>query len=458
MVTNDLVTSKPQIHPIGAKPLTIKDGSVAVKIYGTWSHSKKTDSVSGKKIKNFKPEYTLRYYLCGEKYQRRFTDLNKAKLEAKSVLTKLRNNETESLKLTGLDRSSYVEAQSMLSSLDGSPSLLSAINEYVVAKKHLSGSELRLVDVVKEHSRRISKIEKPIKVSSLVAEFLAFKEKQNLSSEYMRTLRRLKTFGDDFDVNVNELNFDILQTYFEHMVDGSGNPAQPRTKRNAWERVITLLRFGLKRKYLSSELVNDLLDVDLPKIIEGKLLIWTPDEFKEMLNSSRDSLVPYLTIAGFAGVRTQEIHNLDWSQIDLVKKQIKINNHQAKTRSRRIVPLCDAAVSWLELHQKDNGKVVHYADPGKHSKSILKDVRDERSARGDSSDFKWKRNGLRHSFISYRLADTKKVHELAMDAGNSEDIIFKNYRELVTEDEAKAWFSIYPDSEKNIIQLRSINQ
>ena len=45
-----------------------------------------------------------------------------------------------------------------------------------------------------------------------------------------------------------------------------------------------------------------------------------------------------------------------------------------------------------------------------------------------------------------------------MDAGNSEDIIFKNYRELVTEDEAKAWFSIYPDSEKNIIQLRSINQ
>jgi len=49
---------------------------------------KKTDSISGEKIKNFKPEYTLRYYLCGEKYQKRFTDLNKAKLEAKSVLTK----------------------------------------------------------------------------------------------------------------------------------------------------------------------------------------------------------------------------------------------------------------------------------------------------------------------------------------------------------------------------------
>ena len=40
-----------------------------------------------------------------------------------------------------------------------------------------------------------------------------------------------------------------------------------------------------------------------------------------------------------------------------------------------------------------------------------------------------------------------------MDAGNSENIIFKNYRELVTEDEAKAWFSILPTGEKNIIPI-----
>jgi hypothetical protein len=67
MATNQLVTSKPKVHPIGPKPLIIKDGSVSVKIYGTWSHSRVTDPISGGKVKNYKPEYTLRYYLGGKK-------------------------------------------------------------------------------------------------------------------------------------------------------------------------------------------------------------------------------------------------------------------------------------------------------------------------------------------------------------------------------------------------------
>jgi hypothetical protein len=45
-----------------------------------------------------------------------------------------------------------------------------------------------------------------------------------------------------------------------------------------------------------------------------------------------------------------------------------------------------------------------------------------------------------------------------MDAGNSENIIFKNYRELVTEEEARAWFSIFPNVEKNIIPISTAVQ
>jgi len=48
-----LVSSRPEEYPIRQKPLTFRDGSVSVKIYGTWSHSKITDSSSGKKIKNY---------------------------------------------------------------------------------------------------------------------------------------------------------------------------------------------------------------------------------------------------------------------------------------------------------------------------------------------------------------------------------------------------------------------
>ena len=54
---------------------------------------------------------------------------------------------------------------------------------------------------------------------------------------------------------------------------------------------------------------------------------------------------------------------------------------------------------------------------------------------------------LRHSFISYRIAKIKNAHEVALEAGNSPDIIFRHYRELATEEQADAWFAIVPPAE-----------
>jgi len=45
--------------------------------------------------------------------------------------------------------------------------------------------------------------------------------------------------------------------------------------------------------------------------------------------------------------------------------------------------------------------------------------------------FTWKRNAMRHSYISYRVAETQKVAQVALEAGNSPQMIFQHYRELV---------------------------
>jgi hypothetical protein len=52
------------------------------------------------------------------------------------------------------------------------------------------------------------------------------------------------------------------------------------------------------------------------------------------------------------------------------------------------------------------------------------------------------------SFCSYRLADVKSAAQVALEAGNSPQMIFQHYRELVTEKGAKAWFGITPESTK----------
>ena len=137
---------------------------------------------------------------------------------------------------------------------------------------------------------------------------------------------------------------------------------------------------------------------------------------------------------------------------------VKITASKAKTRSRRIVPLCDAAIAWLTPYSARTGDVAYYAETNKYAAAIMTDVWAAREAQGYFTEPEWRKNALRHSFISYRLAETQNAHKVAIEAGNSENIIFKNYRELVTEEEANAWFSIFPTNKQNIIQLRSINQ
>src|SRR5438128_911703 len=60
-------------------------------------------------------------------------------------------------------------------------------------------------------------------------------------------------------------------------------------------------------------------------------------------------------------------------------------------------------------------------------------------------------NGLRHSFISYRVAAVQDVGKVALEAGDSPQMIFKHYRELVGSDEAKVWFSIVPQKESGVL-------
>ena len=104
-----------------------------------------------------------------------------------------------------------------------------------------------------------------------------------------------------------------------------------------------------------------------------------------------------------------------------------------------------------------NCDVAYYAETNTYAAAVMADVWAAREAQGYFTEPEWRKNALRHSFISYRLAETQNAHQVAIEAGNSENIIFKNYRELVTEEEANAWFLIFPEKESNIVHINSIS-
>jgi integrase len=127
-----------------------------------------------------------------------------------------------------------------------------------------------------------------------------------------------------------------------------------------------------------------------------------------------------------------ELARLDWNAVDLDRRHIEVRAGQAKTASRRLIPIPDNLVAWLTPLPRQ-GKVIA-------SCQFQKEV----SALARALEVGWPHNVLRHSFISYRIAKVKSADQVALEAGNSATIIFKHYRELTTEDQADEWFGILP--------------
>jgi len=157
-------------------------------------------------------------------------------------------------------------------------------------------------------------------------------------------------------------------------------------------------------------------------------------------------LIPYLSIAAFSGVRAAEIERLDSKQINLDEGFIRVTGAIAKTASNRLATVPDNLKAWLLPHRSASGPITPFANMPNQLDWIVSDVNEAREQSGRESDFKWKRNGLRHSFISYRVAELRDIAKVADEAGNSPQMILKHYRKLVTPKEATEWFSVGPDS------------
>ncbi len=115
---------------------------------------------------------------------------------------------------------------------------------------------------------------------------------------------------------------------------------------------------------------------------------------------------------------------------------IEVKAEKTKTASRRLVPIFPNLKAWLKPLAKKAGAIWPALA------SVLHE-RQREAAKGAALEA-WKPNGLRHSFISYRLAQVQSAPQVALEAGNSPTMIFQHYRELVKPDAAKDWFAIKP--------------
>ena len=169
-----------------------------------------------------------------------------------------------------------------------------------------------------------------------------------------------------------------------------------------------------------------------------------PSELAKLLKHASPQIAPCIALAAFAGLRAEEILRLDWSDIERRPGFIEVAAHKAKTATRRIVPIADSLSRWLAIAPINGDRVWP------HSKAYFFEAL--RNAASDA-EITWKQNALRHSFTSYRLAELQDVNRVALEAGNSPQMIFRHYRELATPQQAKTWFAIAPESASNVVPI-----
>ena len=116
-----------------------------------------------------------------------------------------------------------------------------------------------------------------------------------------------------------------------------------------------------------------------------------------ILNAATPKAATCIALQAFAGVRSEELLRLTWLDLERRKGFVEISAGKAKTAQRRLIPIVPNLAEWL-AHAPGAGERVW-----PHSKPYLFEAMREAA---DKARVAWKANGLRHSFISYRLAAT----------------------------------------------------
>jgi integrase len=417
--------AQPEVFPFSAGPAT-----GAIRMYRT-----KTRSFDEFKIP-FQKDGTRRFHT--------FRTYAEARAKGNEMLAQLGNGDGRAATLTGRDQLVYGRAIDSLRPIG--VDLDRAAADYVRFWQAMGGDHFQeAIDLLLARRKNVN----PITVSDLVARFIeqktaSTKHGKPASQDYVKDLEsRLGEFSTRFPGPISTLTPEIVETFLDGLRTPSGKPVASRTRFNYARLLRTLFRFAQVKRFLPKDL--DLMEgISITFDDTGEIEIFSPAEMSRFLHAARPELVPFLALGAFAGLRHKEIKRLDWAEVDLDRGFIEVKAAKAKTRSRRLVPIHPNLKAWLEPHKTPSGPVVKFANC---AKQILWLVRDINSANGDETapEAIWKHNATRHSFISYRLAEIQSVDIVALEAGNSPQMIFKHYRELVRPDESKAWFSIFPN-------------
>lgn len=231
----------------------------------------------------------------------------------------------------------------------------------------------------------------------------------------------------------------------------------PRRRDNIRDSNVQLFRFARRRDYLPEDRRTAAEKIRRFSHGPDKVLTWTVEESKLLLEHADRLWLPYFATGLFAGLRSSEIYRLDWGAFkwDATDQKgdpspyIAVTRSIAKkTRTDRLVPILPNLESWLEPYRNRIGPLYPGNIKTRENARCAELVRIRRATGLSRKD-----NANRHSFGSYRLAVTKSYDQVAREMGNSPLKVRMNYNDPKPEKEGLDYFKLSRPQLDNVVPM-----
>lgn len=266
-----------------------------------------------------------------------------------------------------------------------------------------------------------------VTTAAAVERFLAEKRADGIHPKYFENLARsLGKFTAAVGGKLDDVTPEVLTRWL------SETGATGRTLANYREWLVTFFRWSKANRILPQDRSTAAELVRRKKWAGRPAELFTPADLNTLLGCAPKRLLPWLAIGALGGLRPSEICRLNWEDVDWQRRVIVLRAEIVhKTRRAREVPVCDRLAKILFEWREHVGPVC--------DSTATKMARDAvKFAAGVG--VRWRKNGLRASFGSYKFAECDDERRVAAMMGHDPRTFFREYRNYCGKNLAVEWF------------------